>query len=626
MQLFGGINPYESTSFGFDIIDTIQKQRSVTDSFKGLPVSNQREQMDDTTRNVLRMRKAMEAVRQLMPPSGSTQIQVEIPAGATSASGLDLSSSGTATPTTLQSTEEVNASTTAYSTDPPEWTGASTAQPTIGGEYDGSSGSDTLTFKVKKGGTAGSDLIQIEVYDSSKNQIDTLNFKKQDGIDTPLALSNGLTVSFSDGDFVKNDTFSLEVYDNVENTVNPDNPFNGTGSEDPNLQADLEVTGGSFEINGTTINVAADDTINSVIDKINQSDAGVTATFDAETETVLLTQNTPGSTPDIVLANDTSGFVAAVKLDGAVAVPGEDGTVTEDPATPLAEVDAFSTVQSGSISVNGTSIDIDVNTDSLNDILDRITASEAGVTASYDSNTKRVSLTSNDSESQLIVDSGSTNFFSAVEISDGTYEPVNETVEVQTGGVDAVKSSDLTVEYAETYVTELAAAAGEDEDIAETPVASEDAKMMGELVNIIADSMNALFDGSAVSASPGFETEALQNEVRNTIASWFESEGSQFNSGSVIGSDSEKSELKTNFGIGFDFEDTDGKVFKFSQADRNRFEDALTSPQSAAAVQKALFGIESEGLFNQLHSALTAAGTGGEFKADPIGLFLDVSI
>ncbi|MEJ2730466.1 MAG: flagellin hook IN motif-containing protein [Deltaproteobacteria bacterium] len=626
MQLFGGINPYESSRFGFDIIDTIQKQRSVSDSFKGLPVSNHRDQMDDTTRNVLRMRKAMEAVRQLMPPSESTQIEVEIPAGATSASGLDLSSSGTATPTTLQSTEEVNASTTGYSTDPPEWTRTSTAQPTVGGEYDGSSGSDTLTFKVKKGGTAGSDLIQIEVYDSNNNQIDTLNFKKQDGIDTPQALSNGLTVSFSEGDFVKNDTFSLEVYDNVENAVNPDNPFNGTGIEDPNFQSGLAVTGGSFEINGTTIDVAADDTINSVIDKINDSSAGVTATFDAATETVLLTQNTPGSTPDIVLANDTSGFVAAVKLDGAVAVPGEDGTVTEDPATPLAEVDAFSTVQSGSISVNGVSIDIDVETDSLNDILDRITASEAGVTASYDGNAKRVSLTSNDSESQLIVDSGSTNFFPAVEISDGTYEPVNETVEVQTGGVDAVKSSDLTVEYAETYVTELAAAAGEDEDVAETGVAPADAKMLGELVNIIADSMNALFDGSAVSASPGFETEALQNEVRNTIASWFESEGSQFNTNLSIGSDSEASEFKTDFGIGFDFEDTDGKVFKFSQADRNRFEDALTSPQSAAAVQKALFGIESGGLFNQLHSALTAAGTGSDLKVDPIGLFLDVSI
>ncbi|MEJ2475830.1 MAG: flagellin hook IN motif-containing protein, partial [Desulfobacterales bacterium] len=393
-----------------------------------------------------------------------------------------------------------------------------------------------------------------------------------------------------------------EVYDNVENAVDPSKAFNGTGADDPNLQSGLDVTSGSFEINGTTIDVAADDTINSVLDKINDSDAGVTATFDAATETVLLTQDTPGSTPDIVLANDTSGFVAAVKLDSAVAVPGEDGTVTEDPATPLAEVESLSAVQSGSISVNGVSIDIDVNTDSLNDILDRITASAADVTASYDSNSKRVTLSANNSDTQLILDSGSTNFFPEVEITDGTYEPVNESIDVQTGGVDAVKSSDLTLEYAETYTTELANAAGSDEQIAETGVTSADAKMLGELVNIIADSMNALFDGSEITSSSGTGTEALQNDVRNAVASWFDSEGSQFN---------------TDFGIGFDFEKTEGKVFKFSQAERGQFEAALASPQSAASVQKALFGIDSGGLFNQLHSALTAAGTNSDLQADP---------
>ncbi len=627
MQLFGGINPYESTRFGFGYIDTIQRQRDVTSSFRGLPVANHRDQMDDTTRHVLRMRKAMEAVRQLMPASETTQIEVEVAASATSAASLDLSSTGTATPTTMQSTEEVNASTTGYSTDPPEWTGASTAQAAIGGEYDGSSGTDTLTFKVKKGGTHGGDLIQIEVYDSSNNQIGSLSFKKQDGVNTPQTLSNGLTVTFSEGDFVKNDSFTVEVYDNVENAVNPDNPFNGTGVDDPNLQSGLDVTSGSFEINGTTITVAADDSINSVLDKINQSDAGVTATFDAATETVLLTQDTPGSTPDIVLANDTSGFVAAVKLDSAVAVPGEDGTVTEDPATPLAEVDAFSTVQSGSITVNGVSIDIDVNTDSLNDVLDRITASAADVTASYDSSTKKVTLSANDAESQLILDSGTTNFFPAVEITDGTYEPVNETIDVQTGGADAVNASDLTLEYAETHGTELAAAAADtDQDIEETPVSPADAKMLGELVNIIADSMNALFDGSATTSWPGIETDALQNDVRNAVTSWFDSEGSQFNTNLDIDSDSEESEFKTDFGIGFDFEKTDGEVFKFSREERNQFEDALISPQSSAAVREALFGIESGGLFNQLHSALTAASTGSEFKADPIGLFLDISI
>jgi flagellar hook-associated protein 2 len=397
----------------------------------------------------------------------------------------------------------------------------------------------------------------------------------------------------------------------VDNAVNPDNPFNGTGADDPDLQYGLDVTAGSFEINGTTIDVAADDSINSVLDKINGSAAGVTASFDAATETVLLTQDTPGSTPDIVLANDTSGFVAAVKLDSAAAVPGEDGTVTEDPATPLAEVDAFSTVQSGSISVNGVSIDIDVNTDSLNDVLDRISASAADVSASYDSNTKKVTVSGNDAESQLILDSGSTNFFPAVEITDSTYEPVNETVDVQTGGVDTVKSSDLASEYAETYVAELEATTAADQDVAETPVSPSDAKMLGELVNIIADSMNALFDGSAITSSQSSGTEALQNEVHSAVASWFDSEGSQFS---------------TDFGIGFDFEDEDGKVFKFSQADRGRFEDALTTPQSSSAVHQALFGLEAGGLFNQLHSALTAAGTGREIPGNLNGLFLDVTI
>jgi hypothetical protein len=625
MQLFGGINPYESTRFGFGYIDTIQKQRDVTTSFRELPVSNQRDQMDNTTRHVLRMRKAMEAVRHLMPASETMQIEVEVAASATSTANLNLTPVETATPTTMQSTDEVNASTTGYSTDPPEWTGASTAQATISGEYDGSEGTDTLTFTVSKGGTIGNKNLQIKVYDSNNNQIDLISIHQSDSAGTQYTLNNGLVVTFSDGDLAKNDSFTLEVYDNLDNTVNPDNPFNGTGAADPNFESGLDVTSGSFEINGTTINVAADDSINSVLDKINQSAAGVTATYDGASETVLLTQKTPGSTPDIVLENDTSGFVAAVKLDSAVAIPGNDAGAEKK----LAEDDQFSSTSSGSISVNGVSIDIDVNADTLTDVLDRISASAADVTASYDSDTKRVTLSSNDAESQLILDSGTTNFFSAVEITNGTYEPVNETMDVQTGGADAVNSSDLTVEYAETHGTELAAAAADrDQDAAETAVSSADAKMLGELVNIIADSMNALFDGSAITSSPGSGTEALQlqNDVRSAVASWFDSQRSQFNTDlGSIGSDSEEeSEFNTDFGIGFDFEKTDGKVFNFSQDDRNRFEDALTSPQSSAAVREALFGIESEGLFNQLHSALTEAGT--DFEVDPSGLFLDVTI
>ena len=608
MTVYGGINPYESYRFGFDYIDTIQRQRAVTPSRNGLPVSRHRDQMDETTRHVLRLRQSLAAVRQLLSASAEfSEIEVAIAARATSASGLGLSSGGTATPTTLQSTEEVNAATTSYSTDAPEWTGASTAQATISGEYDGSNGTDTLTFEVTRGGTRGKVNLQIGVYDSNNVQIDKIDIKKNESVDKQYALDNGLVLTFSAGDLSKNDTFTLEVYDNVENAVDPDKAFNGTGENDPNLQYGLDVTSGSFQVNGVTIDVQDNDTVNSVLDKINQSDAGVTATFDAATEKILLTQNTPGSTQDIVLSNDTSGFLAAVKLEGAVAIPGDDAGSEKT----LAEEDRFSGVQSGSISVNGVSINIDVNTDTLTDVLDRITASEAEVTASFDSNSQKVSLNSNNSDSQLILDSGTTNFFPAVEISDGTYEPVNESIQVQTEGVDVVNASDLAAEYAETYNTELTSSVRADQDVTATPVTTADAKMLGGLVNIIADSMNALFDGSALTSSSGVETGAVRNELRSAVASWFDSEGPQFN---------------TDFGIGFDFEKTNEGVFKFSQADQSRFEAALTSPQGAASIRNALLGTESNGLFNQLHATLTAAGSGLEGEVDPTGLFLDVTI
>jgi hypothetical protein len=626
MTLFGGINPYESQSFGFGYIDTIQKQRTVTSSFSGLPVSNHREQMDDTTREVLRLRKAMEAIKQLIPDTvGTTEIEVSEPASAVSAANVSVSTGSTGTPTTLQSTEEVNAGTTGDYADPSAWSGASTAQPTVGGEYDGSNGTDTLTFIVTRGGTLGSSNLQIKVFDSNNTQLDVIGPKKGDSAGTEYTLSNGLTVSFSDGDLAKNDSFTMDVIAGIEAAVDPDNPFNGTGSTDPNLETGLEVTAGSFQINGTTIDVQADDSINSVLDTINSSGAGVTATFDAASETVLLTQDTPGSTSDIVLANDTSGFVAAAKLDGAVAVPGTDGEAED----PLAQQAQFSEVQSGSISVNGVSIDIDVDTDTLTDVLDRISASTAGVTATYDSSSQRVSLSSNDSESQLILDSGSTNFFPAAEISDGTYEPYNDTIEVQTGGVDVVNASDLAVEYAETERTQPAATVAADQDDAAAPVTTADTKMLGKLVNIIANSMNALFDDSAITSSAGAGIEAIRNDVRSAVTSWFDSEGPQFKTDSGSDFDFEKTEegvFNTDFGIGFDFEKTEEGVFKFSPADRSRFENALASPQSAAAVYQALFGTESGGLFNQLHSSLTAAATGSESNANPTGLFVNLSI
>ena len=599
MEIYWGVNPYESHRFGLDAIETIRKQRTVTNSRNQIAAPNDRDPSIQAYRQVMRIRKAVLAIKPAMLEP--QEIQVARPASATSASNLGLDATGSAT--TVQSTEEVNTTPTSYSKHGPEWTGSSTAQVTISGEYDGSNGSDTLTFEVSRGGTHGAQNLQINVYDSNNVEIDSIGLGNKDAVDQQYTLSNGLVLTLGEGDLVKNDTLTVAVSDSVGTAVDPDNPFNGTRSDDPNLEGGLSVSDGSFQINGTTIDVNAGDSINSVLDRINQSDAGVTAAFDAATEKVLLTQQTAGSTQDIVLENDTSGFLAAMKLEGATPTLGEDPETDKS----LADVATFSAVQSGSISVNGVSMDIDVSTDSLNDVLDRIGASGAGVTASFDSASQKVSLNSDNAGSQLILSGDATNFFSAAGISDGTYNAEAGSVEAQ--AVNVVDVANLIVESIVEENSEKPWA--QDFGTTATAVTAADAKMLGTLVHNIAGAMNSLFDDSASRGSPGGFLEGVRNGIRTAVSTSFGSEGPRFN---------------TDFGISFDFEKTEKGVFNFSRADQGRFEAALTTPEGAASVRNTLFGMESNGLFNRLHATLTASASAFESQADPTGLFLDVSI
>ena len=546
------------------------------------------------------MREAVKAIKPEMVES--QEIQVASPASATSTSSLGLDMTTTAA--TLQSTEEVNTTPTSYSTHGPEWTGPSTAQVTIDGVYDGSNGTDTLTFKVTQQGTHGSENLQIRVYDSNNEEIDRIAISKHDPMDQQYNLSNGLVLTLGEGDLAKRNTFTVAVFDSVGSAVDPDKAFNGTRNDNPDLEYGLRVSDGSFQINGSTIEVNASDTLNDVLDRINQSNAGVTATFDAGTESVLLTQNTTGSTPDIVLENDTSGFLAAMKLDDATAIAGEDA----EPDKSLAEVTAFSMVQSGSISVNGVSIDIDVNADSLNDVLDRISASAAGVTASFDSVSQKVSLNSNNADSQMILSDGATNFFLSARILEGTYNSENDVIQAQAQGVNVVDVTNLIVE---SIVDENAEKPWEIGKSESAPVAAADGRMLTGLVKNIAHSMNTLFDDSAFKGSPGAFLEGVRNGIRAAVTSTFGSEGPRFN---------------TDFGIQFDFSTNNGRVFNFSADNQHRFETALATPEGAASARNTLFGNESQGLFNQLHTTLTASASEFENQSDPTGIFVDVSI
>jgi hypothetical protein len=328
----------------------------------------------------------------------------------------------------LTSTEEVNATPTSFTPFSPSFSGSSTATPILGGAYNGDQGTDTLTFEIKKPGTVGSDKIDVDVLDGLGSKIQTVSFGSSDPAGTVKTLSNGLTLSLSAGFTLDGDSFTLNVFDSVGSVVDPDKAFNGTGNDNPNLEFGQSVTAGSFFINSVQIDILATDTINTVATKITNSAAGVTASFDTATERLVLTQQTPGESGQIVLGSDSTGFFDATKLSGATQVPGTDTDVEQ----PISEVALLNGIGDGNFLIDGVSITVDTAVDSLEDVIARINSSSAQVTASFDEANNEFVVTADVGGATLELADGSSGFFTGVDIPEGIYTRNNAEVKAKT--------------------------------------------------------------------------------------------------------------------------------------------------------------------------------------------------
>lgn len=291
---------------------------------------------------------------------------------------LTLSDSTTdATAATLRSTEQVNTQTTSYSTETPAWTGSSTAEVEVSGTYDGAQGDTTLRFEVTGQRLFGNNGAEIEVRDDDGTLIETLTYRPGVGNSTQ-ELSNGLSLYLSTTILELGDMFSMAVSSSGGTNADPEAAFD----EDAAFDEGQAVTSGSFTVNGEEIAVEASDSINAVLERINTSNAGVTASFDAETDSVVLTQETLGAAGQIELGPDSSGFLSAVKLVDAVIEAGEDGGgQLESTESRISELGALSAVSSGTFQIDDTEIAYDIANDSIEDIVDRISAVD-GIRAS----------------------------------------------------------------------------------------------------------------------------------------------------------------------------------------------------------------------------------------------------
>ena len=147
------------------------------------------------------------------------------------------------------------------------------------------------------------------------------------------------------------------------------------------------IAAGDFTVNGARITVAATDSLQDVFQQISTKTGGtVTASYDPATDKVGLS-----SAGEIVLgsANDKSNFLSALQLynngTGTVLSPKALGVVSIGAAIANANLRTAVTgvdgAGKGSFSINGVSIDFNVNSDSVQNVISRINASDAGVTA-----------------------------------------------------------------------------------------------------------------------------------------------------------------------------------------------------------------------------------------------------
>lgn len=356
------------------------------------------------------------------------------------------------------------------------------------------------------------------------------------------------------------------------------------------------VTEGVFTVNGKQVSVAATDSLQDVFDAISTATSGaVTASYDPDTDRISLS-----SAGEIVLgsAADTSNFLTAARLynNGSGAITSSAALGSIDLAAELTDSNLATAVTVGGtgeglFKINGVEITYDLE-DSLTDIIDRINASSAGVTASYDVANDRFLLT-NEATGDLGIglEDVTGNFLAATGLSGGALTRGNNLLYTVNGGTQLVSASNTITEessgisgltvtaLAEDTVTLTVAADTEAARAAITDFIEEYNRVQSVIDDYTASTTDSKGKVTAGVLANDLEANALARQLRSIVNS------------SVEGLSSALQRLES---IGIT---SNGDNNKLSLSDEEALDDALTRQLDDV---KNLFAAEDIGLANVL--------------------------
>jgi flagellar hook-associated protein 2 len=255
---------------------------------------------------------------------------------------------------------------------------------------------------------------------------------------------------------------------------------------------------GTFTINGVKLEVLETDTLDSLFARINAV-PGLSASYDAGSDKVTISSAGP-----VILGagSDTSNIFQSLQLTANgidVAVTSSRALGRIDPAAALNASGANGArsvvavtgddAGNGFFNINDKSIDYNVNTDSINDIITRINESEAGVRARYDVANGRLMLTNNNGGTEGIYVSDSVgNFVNAFGLDNAVTLGSNASVTIDGA---TFYSTDDVFTAAETGIAGLTFTIKADEGTATVGVGADKSNLTG-MAKTFVDAYNDL--------------------------------------------------------------------------------------------------------------------------------------
>ena len=231
------------------------------------------------------------------------------------------------------------------------------------------------------------------------------------------------------------------------------------------------VTAGTFTVNGAQVTIATTDSLKNVFDKIASATGNqVTASYDATADKITLTSSAGAIT--LGSSTDTSNFLQVAQLyNNNGGSTNNTGTVTSvsalghvNTSAVLSSADLKTSITdggsgNGQFAINGVTFNYNASTDTIQDVLNNINESAAGVSASYDSNNNRFVLTNIvTGDVGISMQDVTGNFLAATGLSGGTLTHGNNLLYTMNGGSQTLQSQTNTISSASSGISGLSLA------------------------------------------------------------------------------------------------------------------------------------------------------------------------